>query len=461
MSVLKKHNPLTDQWEYVVVGKRGLPGDQGFSAYEVAVNNGFAGTEQEWLNSLADDATITAEGFATAAADSASEADLSAQSAAGSAVSAAGSAASIAEALPMMENLIVNGDFSKGTTGWASESSSSTVTDGILTNIADGSATYGRFSQFKPTYTPVAGTKVYVSYRARVTNDSVVNITSFTRNAGSTPIDYPLAQQLSPVVNTWYNLSGIATLSGDYALGFRLYVLHSYESSAVANGKSLEVSNVLAIDLTAAFGAGNEPSKAQMDSIMDSLGGWFDGEKAVPVFDFAKNHIQPQIDALTAYRWIGSGSPYGVLTPTGAGIEYTDTAQTNGARKWISTGTTTTSWAVLDGDTGQRNILSLLKTENGWTTGTSPGLNIARFGNLVQISVIQINRSATGSGVVFDIPAGFRPNGASYIRTYSNNTAYVAGYVVYATYISLTEAGYSFVYKTSDPWPTTLPGTPF
>lgn len=29
------------------------PGQRGLSAYEVAVNNGFSGTEQEWLASLA------------------------------------------------------------------------------------------------------------------------------------------------------------------------------------------------------------------------------------------------------------------------------------------------------------------------------------------------------------------------------------------------------------------------
>lgn len=33
-------------------GEQGIPGDEGLSAYEVAVLNGFTGTEQEWLDSL-------------------------------------------------------------------------------------------------------------------------------------------------------------------------------------------------------------------------------------------------------------------------------------------------------------------------------------------------------------------------------------------------------------------------
>ena len=36
-------------------------GPRGFSAYEVVVQNGFIGTEQEWLDSLKSDITISAD----------------------------------------------------------------------------------------------------------------------------------------------------------------------------------------------------------------------------------------------------------------------------------------------------------------------------------------------------------------------------------------------------------------
>lgn len=55
----------------------------------------------------------------------------------------------------------------------------------------------------------------------------------------------------------------------------------------------------------------------------------------------------------------GSGSPYGSVTPASAGIIYTDTAGTTGAWVWVSTGTTNTSWAVVHGDTGWRDVKSL------------------------------------------------------------------------------------------------------
>lgn len=58
----------------------------------------------------------------------------------------------------------------------------------------------------------------------------------------------------------------------------------------------------------------------------------------------------------STYELRGSGSPYGVVTPPGAGYYYTDTAGTLGAWRWMSTGVTSTSWIVVQGDTGWRDI---------------------------------------------------------------------------------------------------------
>lgn len=48
------YEPDPDWWAWVrkVADRKGVPGDDGASAYQVAVRNGYAGTEQEWLNSL-------------------------------------------------------------------------------------------------------------------------------------------------------------------------------------------------------------------------------------------------------------------------------------------------------------------------------------------------------------------------------------------------------------------------
>lgn len=50
----------------------------------------------------------------------------------------------------------------------------------------------------------------------------------------------------------------------------------------------------------------------------------------------------------------GTGSPYGVVTPPAPGTYFTDTAGTNGAWRWIATGTDRYSWQVAHGDTQWR-----------------------------------------------------------------------------------------------------------
>lgn len=64
----------------------------------------------------------------------------------------------------------------------------------------------------------------------------------------------------------------------------------------------------------------------------------------------------------------GTGSPEGVLTAP-MGTEYTDTAATNGAVKWIKfTGSGNTGWRVTYGDTGWRIVAS-------WTAGVQNASN--------------------------------------------------------------------------------------
>lgn len=41
-----------------IEGVPGIPGSRGQSAYQVAVANGFTGTEQEWLQSLSENLTL-------------------------------------------------------------------------------------------------------------------------------------------------------------------------------------------------------------------------------------------------------------------------------------------------------------------------------------------------------------------------------------------------------------------
>ena len=104
------------------------------------------------------------------------------------------------------------------------------------------------------------------------------------------------------------------------------------------------------------------------------------------------------------YRWVGSGSPYGSLTPDRVGIEYIDTAQTSGARKWISTGTTSTSWVVTDGNTGWVEITSRMSAG----IGASAHIYVMRTNSIVSLAGLNVYGSSATT-LTFTLPTAFAP----------------------------------------------------
>jgi hypothetical protein len=76
----------------IILRTPGVAGPPGKSAYVIAVEEGFTGTEAEWLASLAEEANSIAMAYADAAELSADEAAASALAASGSAASALDSA---------------------------------------------------------------------------------------------------------------------------------------------------------------------------------------------------------------------------------------------------------------------------------------------------------------------------------------------------------------------------------
>lgn len=53
LSITKSYVKQTMQGAGAIKGKDGRDGKDGKSAYQIAVDNGFSGTEEEWLKSLA------------------------------------------------------------------------------------------------------------------------------------------------------------------------------------------------------------------------------------------------------------------------------------------------------------------------------------------------------------------------------------------------------------------------
>lgn len=171
-------------------------------------------------------------------------------------------------------NKITNGDFNNGTTGWSGAGATSTVTSKVLTNTSSGTNSSPTLRQtISNGY--VSGHVYYFKFKVRVTNSSCTNL--YTQYLDAIPsgkgTDY---FQTNPVINTWYDVSILKTLVAGTAGNMMLDITHKYIDSATANGKQMEVQYVLAIDLTATFGAGFEPTKEVMENMLSKhTNSWF------------------------------------------------------------------------------------------------------------------------------------------------------------------------------------------
>lgn len=166
------------------------------------------------------------------------------------------------------QNLVKNGDFSQGTTGWFTNFSTNTVVNNVLSNIGDGTFLEPKLVFFFKT---IKDHKYYCTTTIRVTNDAC-NAFHWWGNGGR------LSKYMStPKQNEWYTYSEVYVCvdgsdKDSHSIG------HTYADASTANGKVMEVKEVMAIDLTSLFGAGNEPDVATCDKMFVN---WFDGMKSV------------------------------------------------------------------------------------------------------------------------------------------------------------------------------------
>ena len=149
--------------------------------------------------------------------------------------------------------------------------------------------------------------------------------------------------------------------------------------------------------------------------------------------------------------------------PVGCEYRSTDGAAV-GAWAWQKTGPS--AWMVTASDAPARRIdfvdgtVVTIHNSGGHTT-------IKRVGTDVAFSVSNITASGTISAWQKDIPAGFRPSvevnaplicgeaaGTMRLLVQSSGRARISGTVAHPLINGLV------TWKTSDPWPTTLPGTP-
>jgi hypothetical protein len=173
------------------------------------------------------------------------------------------------------KSLVTNGDMSNGTYAWGLSGCTATVVGGEVEVVATGTTASVALPQ--KTQARRNGQKMYVRFTGRVISSGALSI-SCSIGTGAATVTNPLAGQI-------YTQSTIATMLSD---NVDIYVIptHTYVDAATANGKVAYFDNIFALDLTATFGAGKEPTLAEMDRLMARFpNSWFDGVKPIQTIE--------------------------------------------------------------------------------------------------------------------------------------------------------------------------------
>jgi hypothetical protein len=169
-------------------------------------------------------------------------------------------------------NLIQNGNFANGTTGWGANDSTRVVIDNILIHTANEGTLVPTMYQDMP-IKPYAGQKVYVEALVEVSQDcTMFDIYTWTPETSAT-----LVRFTTPTHSTYALYSGVVTHNVASSRDIGLYLRPWYSEDAT--NKVMKVKEVMAIDLTATFGADSEPTVEQCNKMFAN---WFDGTVSTP-----------------------------------------------------------------------------------------------------------------------------------------------------------------------------------
>lgn len=176
--------------------------------------------------------------------------------------------------IPKLPNLIKNGSFVNGTNGWASVSNIS-ASNSILTLTAV--AQWGSVRQQVPK--PTANDKIYMRCELKGALSARL-IFYYADGLGlvATPI----------VANTWQTLSASFTCPSNMTMADI-----AIDDSATSGWAPIQITKVMFCNLTQAFGAGNEPSKEEMDAVIQKFG-WWDSDLPILTAD-GTTYLEPKL----------------------------------------------------------------------------------------------------------------------------------------------------------------------
>ncbi|WP_434352396.1 hypothetical protein [Trichococcus flocculiformis] len=184
------------------------------------------------------------------------------------------------------KNAVVNGDFLSGTTGWAGQNAAVSSDNTALSITGDGTSNAVRAYQ-TTTEPAVISQKIYAKASVSVTDSGATDVALQLRTGGRSSLIGEVGKTIAPVANTWYEFKNVLTVPSVSNLTYlEPFPQSTYPLAADATGKVLKVKNVILINLTKTFGAGKEPTLAEMDRLMARFpNSWFDGVKPIQTIE--------------------------------------------------------------------------------------------------------------------------------------------------------------------------------
>jgi len=150
------------------------------------------------------------------------------------------------EASPLLVNIVKNGNFANGTTGWTTTGSTLSVANNILSVTGSGSVIEPD-TRHSTGYSLSTGRKIYVRAELKVTNSDCTEVAVYLHdNAAFLAL---VEGKASPAINQAYTFSGVYLTTGNVS-NLVVRLRHVYSSAAIANGKVMEAQRVMAVDIS-------------------------------------------------------------------------------------------------------------------------------------------------------------------------------------------------------------------
>ena len=170
-------------------------------------------------------------------------------------------------------NLASNGNFVDAT-GWTPGNATLSVAGGVATLTGSGASKYVTLEHANFSAPLGSSKKVYVSGEIKV-NDAHVSANLRMAISGVSGTTVEIGNYGQQTEDEYVPFSAVMETTANYAsTAPYVYVLVEYADAATANGKTVNVRNVMVFNLETEFGAGSEPSSGAMDSLVGNHGGY-------------------------------------------------------------------------------------------------------------------------------------------------------------------------------------------